>query len=261
MTNLFKPPFPLLVAHRGNPAAFPENTRVSIESALQCGARYVEFDVQFSKDEVPMVIHDVELKRITGEDKNLFQLYRHELNALSACEPQRFGDKFTGEPIASLADIMQLLQHWPQAKAFVEIKRATISQFGIECVMQHLHDVLQPVLQQCVLISFNHGILQHHLATHFHGIGWVFDQWNETALEIAQQLQPDYLFVDVDCIPRDIEGLWQGHWQWVIYEISDPMLALQWAKQGSMLIETNDICGMLQNPVFLENLNEMSDEQ
>lgn len=259
MTHLIKPPFPQLIAHRGNRASFPENTRASIESALHCGARFVEFDVQFTKDEVPMVIHDVELKRITGENKHLFQLRRQELHALSACEPERFADKFAHEPIASLSDIAILLQQWPQAKAFVEIKRATISEFGIECVMQRLHEVLSPILEQCILISFNHGILQHHLAAHYHAIGWVFDQWQETALEIAQHLQPDYLFVDVDCIPPDTEGLWQGHWQWVLYEISDPMLALQWAKQGVLLIETDDICGMLHNPVIRDHLDSVTD--
>lgn len=254
MTRVIKPPFPQLVAHRGNRAAFPENTLSSITSALRCGARFVEFDVQFSQDEVPIVIHDVELKRITGTPANLFHMQQHELSSLSACEPERFGDRFAAEPIASLADIAALLQQWPQAKAFVEMKRASITQFGSDCVMQRIHQVLQPILDQCILISFNHAILQHHLATQFHAIGWVFDQWAESALEIAQQLQPDYLFVDVDCIPRDIEGLWQGHWQWVIYEISDPMLALQWAKQGVQLIETDDVCGMLNNPVFMDNL-------
>jgi glycerophosphoryl diester phosphodiesterase len=53
------------------------------------------------------------------------------------------------------------------------------------------------------------------------------------------------------CNYRRIDNeLWQGNWQWMLYDITDPELALQWAEKGADLIETGDIGGMLQHPVL-----------
>ena len=54
---------PRLVAHRGFSERYPENTRIGLKAALQAGADAIEFDVQFSKDGIPMVIHDNTLQR------------------------------------------------------------------------------------------------------------------------------------------------------------------------------------------------------
>ena len=55
-----------LIAHRGYPAYYPENTLVGLEAALKAGADFLEFDVQLSADRVPLLLHDENLKRTTG---------------------------------------------------------------------------------------------------------------------------------------------------------------------------------------------------
>ena len=57
---------PQLVAHRGYPEHFPENTRIGIEAAIRAGARLVEIDVQLSADEVAVLLHDQNLQRVAG---------------------------------------------------------------------------------------------------------------------------------------------------------------------------------------------------
>ena len=52
-----------LVAHRGYPSCLPENTLPSIVAALQVGARYLEVDVQVSRDGEVVLFHDRELQR------------------------------------------------------------------------------------------------------------------------------------------------------------------------------------------------------
>ena len=37
-----------LVAHRGDAARFPENTREAVSAAVDAGATFVEFDIQLS---------------------------------------------------------------------------------------------------------------------------------------------------------------------------------------------------------------------
>src|SRR5205085_1804677 len=56
----------LVVAHRGDPSASPENTLAAFEDALAAGADAVEFDVRLSADGFPVVIHDAFVDRTTG---------------------------------------------------------------------------------------------------------------------------------------------------------------------------------------------------
>ena len=64
MTN---PPIkPMLIAHRGGSLEAPENTLAAFRHAIEVGAKYVELDVQMSKDGVLVVIHDDTLDRTTN---------------------------------------------------------------------------------------------------------------------------------------------------------------------------------------------------
>lgn len=244
------PVIPRLVAHRGDRGRYPENTRSSIEAALKCGACFVEFDVQLTQDLVPVVCHDVDLLRVTGQMGNLLQLNYDDLTIYSAHEPERFGARYSYEPIADLASIVQLLQSWPQVTVFVEIKRASIRHFGIEPILSRLSQALQPIQQHCVLISFDDEILRQATGFGFTRTGWVFDDWCDENIAIAEQLQPHFLFTDVDCVPPEVQGLWQGPWQWAVYEVSDPSAALMWANRGADLVETDNIFTMLQSPLL-----------
>jgi len=55
----------LKIGHRGAKAYAPENTISSFKKALELGVDMIEFDVQITKDECPVVIHDRNLKRLS----------------------------------------------------------------------------------------------------------------------------------------------------------------------------------------------------
>ena len=57
-----------LIAHRGYAAAFPENTLVSMAAALDCGAHFIETDIQMTADGVLVLFHDRDLKRLCGRN-------------------------------------------------------------------------------------------------------------------------------------------------------------------------------------------------
>lgn len=57
---------PLVIGHRGHWKTV-ENTIRSFHEAIELGAQMLEFDVQLSKDGVPVVFHDYSLKRMTGK--------------------------------------------------------------------------------------------------------------------------------------------------------------------------------------------------
>lgn len=80
----------VVVGHRGSQAA-PENTIEAVDGAIKAGADYAEIDVLLSKDGVPMVIHDDNLKRLTGENKNVYDLTAQELSKLTVTQNDKTG--------------------------------------------------------------------------------------------------------------------------------------------------------------------------
>jgi len=236
-----------LVAHRGYSQCYPENTLSALQAALDVGARYIEFDVQFTIDRVPMVFHDEELKRITGTNGNIHQLTATQLAAFRASEAERFGEQFNSEPVPTLADVLQLFSSRPEVTAFVEIKHSTVKQFGVEAVAQDMMAALAAHQHNCILISFDAQVLQAARDAGIQRIGWVLTEWNDVARQQAEQLAPDLLFCNYEKIPQDDE-LWPGVWSWALYDVIDPAVALHWFSRGAQLIETWDIGTMLRDP-------------
>lgn len=57
---------PLNIAHRGLASLFPENTLESFSGAMYQGADFIELDVVYTKEKLPLVMHDPYLTRITN---------------------------------------------------------------------------------------------------------------------------------------------------------------------------------------------------
>lgn len=243
---------PQLVAHRGYMQAFPENTLAALRAALEAGGRYVEFDVQVSRDGVPMVYHDAELARTSGAEGTIFERDAAELVAMSAGYAQRFGARFSDEKIPALCQVMELLGGWPAARAFVEIKRASLRRFGHDLVLERVLDVIRPRLAQCIVISYDEPVLRLARERGVPQIGWVIGRWDESTQAQAAALAPQYLFGDVDEMPAGLERLWPGPWRWVIYDVVDPRLALRLHARGAEMIETMAIAEMIRDPLLRE---------
>jgi len=62
---------PLIMAHRGESGNIPENTMLALEAAVKIGVDVLESDIRLTKDDVPILFHDEDLKRITGESKEV----------------------------------------------------------------------------------------------------------------------------------------------------------------------------------------------
>ena len=240
---------PHLVAHRGNMEQYPENTLVGLEAALQCGALYVEFDVQCSKDGKLVVIHDTTLERTTGVNGNVFEMTLEELEAIRAHEPERFSLAFFNERIPSLSDVVRLLQHYPRATAFVEIKFQSIEQFGAENVIPGLLKALEIIHQQCVIISYDYDALRYVSDHSDFPTGWILREYDEDTHTRAIDLNPDYLIINHRKIPVKQEP-WPGDWHWMVYDVTDPELAIHYATFNIPLIETRNICAMLEHPLL-----------
>ncbi len=239
------PQQPILVGHRGYPAACPENTLSGFHAAVQAGATAIECDVQFSRDGRAMVIHDHTLKRTTGQSGRVADYSADELTAISAHEPARLNDAFKPEPIPFLTSLVELLQEYPQVTVFVEIKEESFAHFSRDYCVAAILDDCAPLVQRAVIISFDAPVLA--LAREKGAvIGWVIKRYNKKSQQQAIALSPEFLICNYRKLPAAPEQPWIGPWQWFVYDIVDWELAKTLAKRGVAYIETWDIGAMLE---------------
>jgi glycerophosphoryl diester phosphodiesterase len=239
---------PQLIAHRGYAQHYPENTLIALRKAVRAGACYVEFDVQLTADGIPVLLHDATLQRIAGVDAAIHEITLDEARTHAFGEPGRFGATFNDVRIATLSEVVQFLRGTPKTRVFVEIKRASLREFGVEKVMSAILNELPSISNQCALISFDESALRYARKKSSLPIGWVFEPWSEDALSVARDLRPEFVFTDADTLPPEVATLPQGPWQWALYEVADPEMAVQLAARGASLIETFAIGEMLRHP-------------
>jgi glycerophosphoryl diester phosphodiesterase len=236
---------PEIIAHRGNAAEFPENTLAALGSAVDLGLRCVEFDVQLTVDHVPVVLHDSDLMRVGGRRESVHQLSWPQLAEIPVGEVDRLGDRYAHTCAPSLAQVVDAIAGWGDVMAFVEVKRASLRQFGHELVLRRVAEVLQPVLDRCVLISFDLPAVKILRLMTGARIGWVLERYDEESQRAATALAPDYLFCNIERIPTAAVGLWHGPWDWAIYEVRDVATAQRCRDLGVRFVETMTVRRLL----------------
>lgn len=235
---------PELIAHRGYALRYPENTLPSLRAAIEAGARYLECDVQLTKDGIPVLLHDSDLWRTARVEKSVLDMTLDEVLQIQVNETDRLGHRFSGVAVPLLGELVELLKEHRDVTAFVEVKRASLARFGTGHVIGRVLDVLRPALARCVIISFDDAAIKAFREIGTGEIGWVLEEWNADARRAADSLRPDYLFCDYRIIPDDAE-LWPGPWRWALYDVIEPDLALALAAFGARFVETMAIKEML----------------
>jgi glycerophosphoryl diester phosphodiesterase len=237
-----------LVAHRGEPETWPENSLAGFAGVLAAGARHIETDVQFTHDGVAVLSHDPSLARMTGHDLVIATTDYADMRDLPAGEPGRFGTRYADLRLARLEDFVALLQVWPQARAFVEIKPQTLDAHGMETIVDKVLQMLDPVLSQCCLISFVPEALAYARTQRPIPLGWVIPGWTPANQARAAELAPQYLFCNRKRLPPPAEPLWPGDWTWVIYTVNEVADIAQFTRRGIHMLETNTISKLLADP-------------
>ena len=87
-------------AHRGVTTEAPENTLAAAREAIAAGADYLETDVQLSRDDALVVVHDSDFSRLGGVAKKVWDLTYDEIRAI----PLGGGHEFTPTFEALLAE-------------------------------------------------------------------------------------------------------------------------------------------------------------
>lgn len=230
----------VLMAHRGWPSRYPENSLEGVRAALEAGARMVEIDVQLTADGVPIVIHDAELGRTAGLEGSVLDLLARALKSIDVSEAARFGKRYRDTPVPTLEEMLALVDRYPDATVFVELKRASMRRFGGAAVV----DAVMPLVgrhRRRVVISYDADMVARARSAGATRIGWVTASLGRRQERTARKLMPEFVFCSANRLPDIDRPFWTGSWRWVVYDVNEPERALSLLARGADIIETDRI--------------------
>lgn len=102
-----------IIAHRGASKEAPENTVASIKRAIHYKVALIEIDVHLTKDHVPILIHDPDLKRLAGSPLCIKDLTLQEARSIY---PQ----------IPTLEEVLPLYRYMIELKADPGLEEALV---------------------------------------------------------------------------------------------------------------------------------------
>lgn len=138
---------PYITAHRGCSNAAPENTIPAINIAIEAGVDFIEIDVRETKDGVPVLLHDENLVRTCGINKNIWDVYWDEIRKIDiGC---MYSPKYNGTRIPKLDDVLKEVDG--KIKINIEIKTDWRGYGIVEKVVDLIekYDVVDKCLVTC----------------------------------------------------------------------------------------------------------------
>lgn len=189
---------PIVLAHRGFAGEYPENTALAFRQAvLLTAADGFESDVHFSKDGVPVIIHDETVDRTSNGRGAVREHTAEELRTLD------FGawksPEFAGERICTLGELLDFCRE-TKMLLNLELKNDKVHYEGLEARV--IAEVCARHMEETVFVSsFNHASMRYFkqlngdIAT-----GFLFEK--PGLPEGADNLHPDYRLLTGDTLAR-----------------------------------------------------------
>jgi len=222
-----------IVAHRGDQTSHVENTLKAFRQAVDAGAEFAECDIQFTRDLIPVVIHDDHLKRLCDLALHVSRLDLVDLKEL--CYPYF--------KLLTLNKLLVWLKENPSLTLFVEIKADIRVRLSAEEVASHLKKKIPTgLLPRLVLISESASTLQTCKKQMKCAIGWVAEGEDRPDAELEKQLE--YIFMPYT--KANAITAWHDRGVKVgLYTINEANLAREMLDLDADLIETDHFSSML----------------
>lgn len=122
-------------AHRGYNKNVPENTLVAFEKAKDLGFAYIEFDVRFTSDNIPVILHDPSINRTARNADGTAVSGTINIDSITYSEALTYdfglwvGADFTGTKIPTLAETLDLCRKL-NLRPFVHVNITDQTQIG-----------------------------------------------------------------------------------------------------------------------------------
>jgi len=107
-----------IIAHRGLSFLYPENTFSAFLACVNNKVKKVEFDIQLSKDNIPVIFHDRNLQRIAKSSATIDQSFYSDLKKLDI--GSWFSPEFSDQRILDYEQFLDLFAN--DLFLFIEIK-------------------------------------------------------------------------------------------------------------------------------------------
>jgi len=223
----------LRIAHRGASARAPEHTRAAFEQALRLGVDMIELDVQLSRDDELVVIHDATLNRTTNGHGAVRAHAWQDLKGLDA--GSWFGPGFAGEGLLRLADVLRLVGN--RARLNVEMK-GTAGDWPV--LAEKLIGVLRAggCFEATVVSCFEPGALEAARAVGPDvrlGLLWqspeLAEAWQWARALRAVSVHPHWGLVGADLV-RDAHDLGLQVFAWTVNDVEVMRRLIGWRVDG-----------------------------
>ena len=154
-----------VLGHRGIAMRYPENTLMSFEAAIDLGCDLIEFDINVTRDQELVIIHDNDIAR-TSDHAGLTRAYSlAELKSFDFGYPARFGRQFTETSIPTFREVLTLVQKKSNTVLLnVEIK--DMAHETVDATIRMLHEF--GMEERAVIACFDAEILRYTKAAYPH---------------------------------------------------------------------------------------------
>lgn len=230
-----------LVAHRGYPLRFPDNSMSGVRAALEHEARFLEIDVQMSRSGTIWLFHDEHLQRVSGRQGRLVEQSDEQIESLRASETARLGLEFADERLTRLVEVARELEVRPDVFTFVEIKPVAVKEFGADVVVDAVAECLERLVGQVAIISFSIECLRAVKQRTPHSYGLILTDWEQVNTDLPE-IGGEFVFCNYEKLPPgplpDLDA------RLAVYEVVDPELARELGERGAEFVETFAIAEM-----------------
>lgn len=155
-----------IVGHRGVAGLYPENTLVSIQAAIDMGLKWIEVDVQPTKDNQLVVCHDHTIDRCSNGFGRVDQYTLEELQQFDF--GGWFAPQFNYQPILTLKQLLTLIEPL-EIGLNIEVKIDTNRYSETVSELKSLLAQFKLAQERILISSFDHPTLR---AVHQAQIGY-----------------------------------------------------------------------------------------
>lgn len=152
---------PIVFAHRGASSICFENTMSAFKEAARQGADGIEIDIQLTADGVPVVVHDVDLYRISGIRKRIADCQLSELRSIKI--GRKFFRSLKGHCIPTLREVI----------SFCELNHLALN-IELKETVSDRPECLQEIIDMAILLDNVH-----------------LSSFDPEILEMVKKLNPD----------------------------------------------------------------------
>ena len=203
-----------IVGHRGLSGHYPENTKASILAAIESGLKWIEIDIQPTKDGQLVVIHDHTIDRCSNgsgrvDSFTLAELQQFDFGAW-------YHDDFAGEPILTFSELLDLAKYY-DLSLNIEVKLDTDCAISVVNTMQQQLELVNIDKGKLLLSSFSDAVIrQLSLQCPDYCLGVIGNKLTEQQLQLLQETNAFSCHLNYKYITaEDIETLkYQGYQVW-----------------------------------------------